>query len=47
MEIKQAQNLIKDYLEEIDYTKIETTLVHACLHLVEEIGEGYNKGIKK
>ena len=39
MEIKQAQKLIKDYLEEIGYTKIETTSVHAFLHLVEEVGE--------
>ena len=39
MEIKQAQKLIKDYLEEIGYTKIETTPVHAFLHLVEEVGE--------
>ncbi|XOA43101.1 MAG: MazG-like family protein [Candidatus Nealsonbacteria bacterium] len=39
MEIKQAQKLVKEYLEEIGYTKIETTPTHAFLHLVEEVGE--------
>ncbi len=39
MEIREAQKIIKDYLEEIGYTKIETTPTHAFLHLVEEVGE--------
>lgn len=39
MEIKQAQKLVKEYLEKIGYTKIETTPTHAFLHLVEEVGE--------
>jgi len=39
MEIKQAQKLVKEHLEKIGYTKIETTPTHAFLHLIEEIGE--------
>lgn len=39
MEIKEAQKLVRDRLERIGYTKIETTPVHAFLHLIEEIGE--------
>ena len=39
MEIKQAQKLVWDHLEKIGYTKIETTPVHAFLHLIEEVGE--------
>ncbi|XOB46453.1 MAG: MazG-like family protein [Candidatus Nealsonbacteria bacterium] len=39
MEIKQAQKLVKEHLEQIGYTKIETTPTHAFLHLVEEVGE--------
>lgn len=39
MDIKQAQKLVREHLEKIGYTKIETTPAHAFLHLVEEIGE--------
>jgi len=39
MEIKNAQKLVKEHLEKIGYTKIETTPTHAFLHLIEEIGE--------
>jgi NTP pyrophosphatase (non-canonical NTP hydrolase) len=39
MEIREAQKLIKDYLEKIGYNKIETTPTHAFLHLIEEVGE--------
>jgi NTP pyrophosphatase (non-canonical NTP hydrolase) len=39
MEIKEAQKLVREHLEKIGYTKIETTPTHAFLHLVEEIGE--------
>ena len=39
MEIKQAQKLVRQHLEDIGYTKIETTPVHAFLHLIEEVGE--------
>ena len=39
MEIKQAQKLVREHLERIGYTKIETTPVQAFLHLIEEIGE--------
>lgn len=45
MEIKQAQKLVKDYLEEIGYTKIETTPIYAFLHLVEEVGETFQSSI--
>jgi len=31
--------LVKQHLEKIGYTKIETTPIHAFLHLVEELGE--------
>lgn len=39
MKIKKAQKLVKEHLEKIGYTKIETTPIHAFLHLIEEIGE--------
>ena len=39
MEIKEAQKIVKEYLEQIGYTKIETTPTHAFLHLIEEVGE--------
>lgn len=39
MEIQKAQKLVREHLEEIGYTKIETTPIHAFLHLIEEIGE--------
>lgn len=39
MDIKQAQKLVREHLEKIGYTKIETTPTHAFLHLIEEIGE--------
>ncbi len=39
MEIKEAQKLVKEHLEKIGYTKIETTPTHAFLHLMEEVGE--------
>lgn len=39
MNIREAQKLVREYLEKIGYTKIETTPVHAFLHLIEEIGE--------
>lgn len=39
MEIEQAQKLVKEHLEKIGYTKIETTPTQAFLHLIEEIGE--------
>ena len=39
MDIKQAQKLVREHLEKIGYTKIETTPIHAFLHLIEEIGE--------
>lgn len=39
MEIKQAQKLVREHLKKIGYTKIETTPIHAFLHLIEEVGE--------
>ena len=39
MDIKEAQSTVKNHLEKIGYTKIETTPTHAFLHLIEEIGE--------
>lgn len=39
MEVKEAQKLVKEHLEKIGYTEIETTPTHAFLHLVEEVGE--------
>ena len=39
MQIKEAQILVYDHLQKIWYDKIETTPVHAFLHLIEEIGE--------
>ncbi|MBD3208365.1 MAG: nucleotide pyrophosphohydrolase [Candidatus Nealsonbacteria bacterium] len=39
MEIKEAQKLVKEHLDKIGYTKIETTPTHAFLHLIEEVGE--------
>jgi NTP pyrophosphatase (non-canonical NTP hydrolase) len=39
MDIKEAQKTVREHLEKIGYTKIETTPVHAFLHLVEEVGE--------
>lgn len=39
MEIKKAQDLVREHLEKIGYTKIETTPIHAFLHLTEELGE--------
>ncbi len=39
MEISQAQKIVKEHLEKIGYTKIETKPIHAFLHLIEEIGE--------
>lgn len=39
MEIKTAQELVRKHLEEIGYTKIETTASHAFIHLIEEVGE--------
>jgi len=39
MDIKEAQKNVATHLKKIGYDKIETTPVHAFLHLVEEIGE--------
>jgi NTP pyrophosphatase (non-canonical NTP hydrolase) len=39
MNIREAQKKVKEHLEQIGYTKIETTPTHAFLHLVEEVGE--------
>ena len=39
MQINEAQKLVREHLEKIGYDKIETTPVHAFLHLVEEVGE--------
>lgn len=39
MEIKEAQKTVREHLEKIGYTKIETTPTHAFLHLIEETGE--------
>ncbi len=39
MEIREAQELVRNHLKKIGYDKIETTPVHAFLHLVEEVGE--------
>lgn len=39
MEITTAQKIVFDHLEKIGYTKIETTPIHAFLHLIEEVWE--------
>jgi len=39
MELKEAQYLVREHLEKVGYTKIETTPIHAFLHLIEETGE--------
>ena len=39
MEIKEAQDVVRAHLEKVGYTKIETTPIHAFLHLIEETGE--------
>jgi NTP pyrophosphatase (non-canonical NTP hydrolase) len=39
MEISEAQDIVREHLEKIGYTRIETTPTHAFLHLIEEVGE--------
>ena len=39
MEISKAREIVKNHLEKIGYTKIETEPMHAFLHLIEEVGE--------
>lgn len=39
MEIREAQDLVYEHLENIGYTESETEPTHAFLHLVEELGE--------
>ena len=39
MEIKEAQRLVKEHLDKINYKSIETEPAHAFMHLIEETGE--------
>lgn len=39
MDIREAQRLVREHLERIGYTKIETSPSQTFLHLIEEVGE--------